>query len=652
MNRPGTKRLVRDPLESARVLARKSDDAGALALLEEALKAPDLDPDRAVSLRLAAARAARVLADAAAELGHLEAAEGVANLSVPGRLGGVRYQLGMALERHGQYGRAVQVLDATIPLLADDPELAERAKEAAAWAHNCSLSTASSRTRDAVKQLRVVGLADEKRERALRLGNDLRENRDGDSFRDLVGRLLAETTTLLEAHTAALVTVTSAGGQEVVDVRDAEGRAIPNGALQVSRTIVARVLAEKRGAQLMHLCVDEGSKSARRLKLTAVCGIPLRYKGGTLGVLVADRRGCDQAEENPFKQCDAIVIEALGRFAADLVFQERRATLLRVRDEITNDQYARASAAVRARFRADAIVGSSPALVRALDMAAKLAPTDVPVLLRGETGTGKELFAQALHANSRRSKQPIVSVNVATIAPTLLESELFGSVKGAFTGALNKAGLVQQAHGSTLFLDEIGEASPAVQAALLRLLQEKEIRPVGAEEAVKVDVRVIAATHRPLEDMIASGLFRQDLYYRLNTATLSIPPLRERREDIPIMVERFCAAEKRPGVVSDAAIKALMERDWPGNVRDLRNAVLEMIVTERPMPKPKTARRTKAEVQETLNLAENERKLIKRALEDSGGVQKVAAQKLGITARGLQKKIARLKREPADRDVD
>ncbi|WP_018995222.1 sigma-54 dependent transcriptional regulator [Thioalkalivibrio sp. ALJ2] len=224
------------------------------------------------------------------------------------------------------------------------------------------------------------------------------------------------------------------------------------------------------------------------------------------------------------------------------------------------------------------LIGDSVAMQRLRDQIHRVATTQSTVLLRGESGTGKELVARALHRLSSRAAGPFIAVNCATIPEGLVEAELFGHAQGAYTGAVKaRTGLIQAAHGGTLFLDEIGELAPAAQARLLRVLQDGEIRPVGANENLKVDVRLLAATHRDLEAMIGEQAFRADLYYRLRVLELSIPPLRERREDIPALARHFLADLAGngggPAELTQAAQQTLESHDWPGNVRELANAL-------------------------------------------------------------------------------
>jgi DNA-binding NtrC family response regulator len=230
-------------------------------------------------------------------------------------------------------------------------------------------------------------------------------------------------------------------------------------------------------------------------------------------------------------------------------------------------------------FNFNDLIGYDKGLAPAIGVGRKAAACDIPVLLTGETGVGKEVFAQALHGESRRSGNPFIAVNCGAIPANLVESTLFGHEKGAFTGAVNKsAGCFKEANGGTIFLDEVGELPPEAQVKLLRVLQEKEITPVGASKPVPINVRIISATNRDLEQDVVDGTFRDDLYFRLNVLPILLPPLRERKEDIPYLInhfiERFSISEKRPlKDITDNATKALSQWQWPGNVRELENVV-------------------------------------------------------------------------------
>jgi two-component system, NtrC family, response regulator HydG len=283
---------------------------------------------------------------------------------------------------------------------------------------------------------------------------------------------------------------------------------------------------------------------------------------------------------------------------------------------------------------------------RKLRLAAR---SDVTVLLTGESGTGKELAALAIHARSARASKPFVAVNCSAIPETLLESELFGHVKGAFTGAIrDRAGLFQEADGGTLFLDEIGDMSPALQVKVLRGLQEREVRRVGGDKATQVDVRVLAATHRDLAALVAEGKIREDFYYRVNVFDIPLPPLRERRGDIPLLVRHFLGE----GTINGEAMRVLMNHDWPGNVRELRNAMEHAGVTAAggtitAAHLPASLRKPAAAGLAPEERSERER--VRQALAASGWNRTQAAARLGISRVTVWKKIRRFGLAPDGR---
>lgn len=304
------------------------------------------------------------------------------------------------------------------------------------------------------------------------------------------------------------------------------------------------------------------------------------------------------------------------------------------------------------------ILGKSPAMAELLDKLNMVAPTDANVLVTGESGTGKELVASALHENSPRKAQPFVRINCAAISPTLLESELFGHAKGAFTGADKKRkGKFLQAHKGSILLDEIGEMTLPMQVNLLRVLQEKEITPVGSDENIQVDVRVIAATNRDLKAMVEQGTFRQDLFFRLNVVTVTIPPLRERPEDIPELVlhflTRFSEKNRREikGVAPDA-MDVMIRYAWPGNVRELMNAVERAVVlartdyiTRADLPFGQDEEDSGpddgsgAEGLENMPLSRIEKQAILSTLAAADGNKSETARRLGITRKTLLNKL-------------
>jgi transcriptional regulator with PAS, ATPase and Fis domain len=286
-----------------------------------------------------------------------------------------------------------------------------------------------------------------------------------------------------------------------------------------------------------------------------------------------------------------------------------------------------------------------------LELAARVAPLDTTVLIFGESGTGKEFIVRLVHDQSPRAGGPFVSVNCAALTETLLESELFGHTRGSFTGAVrDKAGLFEVAAGGTLFLDEIGEVAPTIQAKLLRALQEREIRRVGSERTVKVNVRVVAATNRDLKAAVAAGAFREDLYFRLAGFTITVPPLRDRKEDIPALVHEFQRrasqrVKKDVKAVSADAMTALVRYQWPGNVRELENAMERAVIlasgsTVRPrdLP-PEVLDRSDAPPPDTLDLEVHERALILKALDRFKGNRQRAAKALNISTVTLWRRM-------------
>jgi transcriptional regulator with GAF, ATPase, and Fis domain len=304
----------------------------------------------------------------------------------------------------------------------------------------------------------------------------------------------------------------------------------------------------------------------------------------------------------------------------------------------------------REPIRTHGMVGRSAQMLDVYQLVERIAPTTSTVLIQGETGTGKELIARAIHSASRRAHRPFVTVDCSALAESLLESELFGHVKGAFTGALaDKRGLFEAAGGGTCFLDEIGEISPCVQAKLLRVLQEREVRRVGGTDSFKVDVRVIAATNKDLTALATEGRFRDDLFYRLSVVTIALPPLRERREDVPLLAAHFlgqyrAANELPPCSISPEAMGVLAAYDWPGNVRELQHAVERaaaltqdrtLLPQDLPPKLVAATREGRSAPGSGLSLQEVVRGHLRRVLKEAGWNKKLAAQLLGIHRRTL-----------------
>ena len=345
---------------------------------------------------------------------------------------------------------------------------------------------------------------------------------------------------------------------------------------------------------------------------------------------------------------------ALGRRRLASASRERRSTPARSSDT----------------SRGGSLVGHSLAIIEVMKTVARVAPTQASVLLLGETGTGKELVARTIHGFSERNGRRFVAVNCSALAEGLLESELFGHVRGAFTGAAgSRPGLFREADHGTLFLDEIGDISPALQARLLRALQEHEIVPVGSEAPVKVDVRIIAATHRDLAGLVRTGRFREDLYYRLNVVTLQLPPLRERKQDIPLLLDHFLRElterhGRGPVALDSEAQHRLLAYDWPGNVRELQNVLERALVlaeqdvigpehlppevrpngTGELVPEPLADERgpgPQPQASPLLSLEEVERRHVMRVLEATGGSREEASRILGISRRTLTRMVQR-----------
>jgi Nif-specific regulatory protein len=343
--------------------------------------------------------------------------------------------------------------------------------------------------------------------------------------------------------------------------------------IRVSRTVTGRVMGEGVALLSNDVMVDvilRGAESLTAQHIAALLAVPLAVADKTLGVIYLD--ASDPAIQ--FDQDHLQLLRAIASLAA--VALENLGRLDRLENE-------------NRRLRAEIsiehdMVGASPRMREVYQFIGKVAGADSTVLIRGESGTGKELAARAIHFNSRRAAKPFVAINCAALTETLLESELFGHEKGAFTGATAlKKGRLEVAQGGTVFLDEIGEMAPALQSKLLRVLQEHEFERVGGARTIKADIRLIAATNRNLEQAIKEGRFREDLYYRLNVICLNLPPLRERREDITALAHYFAAkysqkCKRKVVGVSPEAMSCLMNYDWPGNVREFENAIERAVV--------------------------------------------------------------------------
>jgi two-component system, NtrC family, response regulator AtoC len=392
-------------------------------------------------------------------------------------------------------------------------------------------------------------------------------------------------------------------------------------------------------------------------------------------------------------------MEAIQRGAYDYVskpfnIEELRLTVGRAleRKRLVAEQKAAPS---ETKTHLQDIVGKSPVMLEVYKLVARVAGSTATVLVEGESGTGKELVARAIHTHSPRAGSPFVPVNCTALTESLLESELFGHARGAFTGAVAaKRGLFEAANGGTMFLDEIGDMGPKMQAQLLRTLQDGEVRPVGGSESIRVDVRLVCATNKNLDEEVKAGRFREDLYFRINVVTVQLPPLRDRGEDIPILVAHFLAKlarreRREPAALSPEALKLLKTYAWPGNVRELENAIERAVavakgnvvlpsdlppeMTERtgegaggsaggglgggasapaPAAGPGAARGETALLADRPTLAELERRYIQLVLSECGGNKKKAAEKLGIDRRTLYRALERGEGGAGEPDAD
>jgi Nif-specific regulatory protein len=423
----------------------------------------------------------------------------------------------------------------------------------------------------------------------------------------------------------------------------------PNQAVQVSRTIVSQVLSEGVAVLSNDLSANESFSDTASIverRIHSVLAVPLEVFDRTLGVIYLDA-------SNPkahFDENHLQLLTAIGSIAAGALDNARRMESLeqenrRLQAEISLDHN---------------MVGDSPRMRDVYQFIARAAPRDVTVLIFGESGTGKELVARAIHRNSSRADKPCVAINCAALAETLLESELFGHEKGAFTGAIaQKKGKLEVAEGGTVFLDEVGELAPLLQAKLLRVLQEREFERVGGTRTIKLNVRLIAATNRDLDEEVKRGRFREDLFYRLNVVALRMPALRERREDIPLLASyftsKFSQRSNRPVLgVSPQARACLTTYDWPGNVRELENAIERAVVLgssdlilPEDLPEAILEKAESAGTGATMTafhdaLREAKKQLIVNAFEQSQGSYTEAARRLGLHPNYLHRLIRNL----------
>jgi len=411
---------------------------------------------------------------------------------------------------------------------------------------------------------------------------------------------------------------------------------------QVSTSVVNAVLTQGEPILSFDAMDDERFDDARSIitqRIRSVACVPLRIREKLIGAIYVDSR----TARGRFTRESLDFLAAFANLAAIAIENARLYENL----QAENKQLRRE---VQQMYSFEGIVGRSKAIKEVLNLITRVVDTDVSVLILGESGTGKELIARAIHYNSRRKNQPFVAVNCSAIPETLLESELFGHKKGSFTGAVSdKKGLLESANGGTIFLDEIADISPAMQAKLLRVLQEREIRRVGETEKRSIDVRVISATNKDILKEVKEGRFREDLYYRLNVLPIHLPPLRERRDDIPLLAEYFlkraCAQHGRAiSCILPEALDRLINYPWPGNVRELENTIERAVVLaqhDKILPKdlglPQYTTRDLFE--SGMTLEEFERRLVEKTLEEVGGNRTRAAERLGVSVRWIHYRL-------------
>ncbi|MBI2190490.1 MAG: sigma 54-interacting transcriptional regulator [Planctomycetes bacterium] len=421
--------------------------------------------------------------------------------------------------------------------------------------------------------------------------------------------------------------------------------------LKVSETILR--YAMERGISILSTDAmsDERFTESRSVEAQVVRSmlcVPMKSRDETVGAVYVD-----SGKKDALGPKHLLLLSAVANQAAVAIENAKLVDQLRLENR-----------SLRRRLtQSHLVIGGSERMKEIYDLVRRVAPTEATVLLRGESGTGKEVIARAIHQQSRRRDQPLVSVNCAALAPTLLEAEIFGYERGAFTGATERRpGRFELAHGGSLFLDEIGEIPPEIQAKLLRVLQEREFERVGGTETVRVNVRIITSTNRDLEAALEEGSFREDLYYRLKVIELHLPPLRERKEDIPALTEQFLkvfAQEKgvRTPRISSDALACLVNYDWPGNVRELKNLIERAIVlgvgdelqashlpwevreASESAPPPATESTSASGGGESLSLASSEKRHIEKVLQVCQWNKSKASEVLQISRPRLDRKI-------------
>jgi len=475
------------------------------------------------------------------------------------------------------------------------------------------------------------------------------------STEELARGLLEQVLAAVPGDRAALLLV-DRGSAEIAATFAADRRQVSGDPFPVSRTVVQAVLSDGVTLRAEDVLLEErlaGADSLRADRIRSLLAVPLVHLDRVLGLLYVDVLATRELAR-PLDEGHLQILAGLGGVAAGALASVRQMEWL-------DEENRRLTASL-----VSDMVGESPRMREVYRLIARMAASDSTVLLRGESGTGKEVAARTLHKASPRADKPFVAVNCATLSETLLESELFGHEKGAFTGAVaRKIGKAEAADGGTLFLDELGEIPLPLQSKLLRFLQERELDRVGGTHPIRVDVRVVAATNRDLEKAIREGTFREDLYYRLNVITLHLPPLRERREDVSLLASHFAARISqrlgRPTAGFTPEARACLQRyDWPGNVRELANAVERALVLGegdliRPEDLPETVLESGAAPEVSLGqyheaIQETKKRLIRGAVAEAGGNITKAAARLGLQPTYLHRLIRNLELRGEIRD--
>ncbi|MEW6683738.1 MAG: sigma 54-interacting transcriptional regulator [Nitrospirota bacterium] len=479
--------------------------------------------------------------------------------------------------------------------------------------------------------------------RALATSLDIRET--SSEVLRILGTVLGTTRGALALHDPGTDDLVITAAYGLTDEEMARGRFKPTeGVTGAVFTAGEPMIVPDLGKEPLFLNRTQSRADLSKLALVAV---PVQAQGETLGVLSVDRPAPDPTVSLDEDVRVLTVVASLIGQAAKLqrVVDDERRKLEAMNLSLQHQ--------LQAKYRSSPIVGRSPAMVEVFEAIEKVGGSRATVLLLGESGTGKELIARAVHYNSPQADGPFVTLNCAALPENLIESELFGHEKGAFTGATAlRKGRFELADGGTLFLDEIGELPLAMQSKLLRVLQERTFERVGGNRPMTVQVRLIAATNRDLERAVAEGSFREDLYYRLKVVPIRVPPLRERKEDIPLLVDHFLKRlrqeHQKPTTIMPDALARLVEHHWPGNVRELENTLERMVIMGRQPQitlqdviavvgerRRSSSAGAEGDASLTSSVEELERQQIVKAMEEAKGVQAKAAKSLGITPRQL-----------------